>query len=79
MRLAPLQKNQNQIITNIIQKSDHGLYGRNKKKVKFENFKDGIDLAISQSLNFNGNLKPKDLFDNLGCTLGQLMETIKND
>ncbi len=72
------QANKTHIVSEVIKKSMNGLYGRNKKKVKFENFKSGINNAVQQSKTFNGDLSLSDLYENLGTSMHELIISMRS-
>jgi hypothetical protein len=68
--------NKNNIVSEVIRKSHNGLYGKNKKKVRFSCFKGGITKACEQSTKLNNDLE--DLFDNVGTTMHSCLKEIIN-
>lgn len=68
------KENKEFIINEIIKLSNGGLYGKNKKHVRFEKFIEGINLACQQSEKLCNDLDL--LFDNIGTTLNKMMNSL---
>lgn len=68
------KENKEFIIGEVITKSQNGLYGRNKKNIKFKKFINGIDIAYNQSMALTNELD--ELFNRVGTTLHLLLGEI---
>lgn len=71
------QENKEFIINEIIDISNGGLYGKNKKHVRFEKFIKGIRIACEQSEHLCNDLDV--LFNEVGTTLNKMMISLIGD